>query len=135
MLKKTIFIRYFSILFIILLYLFIVLIIDHYSDSRISSIDTTLMLAPLILILAISLAIISVKKELLEHEIKNNLEELKQAYIIDKLTGLPNRMQLLQAQKYNNKSSLILINMVSPPETKLSVQWLRKFSTGHQINH
>lgn len=111
MLKKTIFIRYFSILFIILLYLFIVLIIDHYSDSRFSSIDTTLMLAPLILILAITLAIISVKKELLEHEIKNNLDELKQAYIIDKLTGLPNRMQLLQAQKYTNKSSLILINI------------------------
>ncbi len=131
MYKKPLLLRRSSIIFLILLYLFIALLIEQYYIHLPVKINTALLLTPLIIVLTIFWYINSLKKVILEHEVKKNLIEIRQAYIIDKLTGLPNRIQLQEAQKRFKNSSLILINIDRFKE----INEIYGTDTGDQVLH
>lgn len=73
--------------------------------------DNTLLLIPLLVFIAIVISLINSQTRQLRQKIQQRTDELKEAYTIDKLTGLPNRLQLFEVQKEQESSSLALINI------------------------
>ncbi|MDX2505167.1 MAG: bifunctional diguanylate cyclase/phosphodiesterase [Gammaproteobacteria bacterium] len=73
--------------------------------------SNTLLFAPLIIFFAAFTGLTTSQVSTLQKNITARTHELKQAFTIDKLTGLPNRVQLLEAQKARDYSSLALVNI------------------------